>query len=349
MSGSTMRAVMYLEPRHLELREVAVPEPASGEVIVRVEKATLCGTDLKGYKRGHRLFRPPMIFGHEYGGFISAVGEGVTRWREGDRVVAANSAPCNQCFYCKRGKHQLCVEIVDRMVYGAYADYVRVPAHIVEQNLHHVARDVPLEYACFTEPMACSVLCVMNAGIQLGDDVAIIGAGAQGLMLIQLAKLAGAGRVMVVGRSKGRLETAREIGADVLLSSLDGDPVEHVKSLTGGRGADVTIEAAGSDDTWRMAAAITRPGGTAILYSGLPAGVEVAFDAARLHYHEVTLKGVFHHTPRTVEMALRLIMTGRINVAPMLSGEIPLEQVEDGLLRMDRSEAIKLAVNMGLS
>ncbi len=343
-----MRAVVFLAPRHLELRELPIPEPASGEVVVKIEKATTCGTDLKGYKRGHRLFKPPMIFGHEFGGSISAVGANVTRWREGDRVIAANSAPCNQCFYCKRGRQQLCVEINERMNFGAYAEYIRVPAHIVEQNLHHVAPEVRLEYACFTEPMACSVLCIANAGIQLGDTVAIIGAGAQGLMLIQLAKLAGAGKVILIGRSKGRLEIARLLGADVILSSLDGDPIDHVKALTDGRGADVTIEAAGSAETWQMAAAATRPAGTTIVYSGLPGGTQVAFDATQIHYSELTVKGVFHHTPRTVEMALNLISTGRINVAPMLSGEIALEHVEDGLLRMDRSEAIKLAVNLAL-
>ena len=347
MSDQSMRAVVYLAPKTLEMREVPIPEPAAGEVIVKVEKATTCGTDLKGYKRGHRLFKPPMIFGHEFGGYISAVGSGVTRWREGDRVIAANSAPCNQCFYCKRGRQQLCVEINERMNFGAYAEYIRVPVHIVAQNLHHVAPDVPLEYACFTEPMACSVLCIANAGIQLGDTVVIIGAGAQGLMLIQLAKLAGAGQVIMVGRSKGRLETAKQLGADVVFSSLDGDRVEPIKALTEGRGADVTIEAAGSAETWQMAAAITRPGGLAIMYSGLPGGTQVAFDATQIHYQELTMKGVFHHTPRTDEMALNLISTGRIQVAPMLSGEITLEQVEEGLLMMDRSEVIKLAVAIG--
>ncbi|MCA9910026.1 MAG: alcohol dehydrogenase catalytic domain-containing protein, partial [Anaerolineae bacterium] len=133
---SSMRGVFFLEPGKLELREVTIPEPGPGEVVIKIEAATTCGTDLKGYKRGHRLFRPPMPFGHEYAGVVTAVGTGVKQFREGDAVCGANSAPCNTCFYCRRGQQSLCVNIEDSFNFGSYADYFRIPAHIVAQNLH---------------------------------------------------------------------------------------------------------------------------------------------------------------------------------------------------------------------
>lgn len=343
--SNSMQGIFFLGPKQLELREVAIPEPGPGEVIVKIQAATTCGTDLKGYLRGHRLFKPPMPFGHEYSGLISAVGAGVTRWKEGDAVVAANSSPCNHCFYCRRGRPQLCEELDSSWNFGAYAEYIRVPAPIVAQNMHPVPPHLSFEEASFTEPLACSVLCILNANIQLGDTVVIVGPGAQGLMQIQLAKAMGAARVIAIGRAAGRLERARLVGADDAVSSQDVDPVEHVKNVTDGRGADVVIEAAGNPDTWQKAVLMARKGGTVVQFSGLPGGMQVSFDATHLHYGEITMKGVFHLTPRTVEMAVQMLANGTVDVKSILDGRIPLHQVEDGLLRMQRSEVIKLAVD----
>ncbi len=345
----TMQGVFFLGPGQLELREVSIPQPAPGEVVVKVESATTCGTDLKAWKRGHKLFNPPMPFGHEFAGYIHSVGEGVTRWKAGDAVVGANSAPCNQCWYCQHGRQQQCLELEARFNWGTYAEYVRVNRHIVAQNLHRVPSHLPFTEASFVEPLACAVLCAVNADIQLGDTVAIIGVGAQGLMQLQLAKALGAARVIAIGRAHGRLERAKQVGADVIMSSLDSDPVETVKDLTEGRGADVVIEAAGSAETWTQALMMARPGATVMQFSGLPGGMQVSFDATKLHYGEITMKGIFHHVPRTVEQAVHLLSSGQVTVKPILDGIIPLSQVEDGLQRMARSEAIKLAVVPGMS
>lgn len=340
----TMRGAYFLEPGKLEMREVPVPEPGPGEVVIKVESATTCGTDLKAYRRGHKLFKPPMPFGHEYAGYIEAVGAGVTRFREGDMVMGINSAPCNECFYCKRGKQQLCEQLEGRFNFGTYAEYVRVPSYITAQNLHFKPAHLPFTEASFIEPLSCAVLCATYTGVQLGDTVAIIGVGAQGLMQIQLMKAMGAARVIAIGRAKGRLERAKQVGADDIFSSLDGDPLEYVKSQTGGHGADVVIEAAGTAETWTQAMLMARKGGTVIQFSGLPGGTQVSFDATHLHYGEITMKGVFHATPRTVEQAAQMLDTGIVSVKPILDGEIPLSKVEDALLRMQRSEVIKLAV-----
>jgi L-iditol 2-dehydrogenase len=345
----TMHGVVFLGPQQLELRELSIPEPQPDEIIVKVDRATTCGTDLKGYIRGHRLFHEGMIFGHEFAGYVHAAGANVVNVKEGDPVVSANSAPCNSCYFCRRGKPQLCETIEQRMNFGAYAEYIRVPAHITKQNTHIIPKGMKFEHASFVEPLSCAVLGVKQIGIELGDTVAIIGAGAQALMQLQLVRAAGASRVIVIGRSHGRLETAKELGADVVFSTLDHDPVQYVRDLTRGYGADVVIESAGNPKTWELALLMARKGGRVLQYSGLPGGTQVPFDATHLHYGDVTMMGSFHHTPRTVENALRLLESGQVNVAPMLSGTIPLKDVEEGLLRMKRSEVIKLAVDPSLN
>jgi L-iditol 2-dehydrogenase len=343
MAG-TMQGIFFLGPKQLELREVAIPEPAPGEVIVKVEAATTDGTDLKGYLRGHRLFKTPMPFGHEYSGVIAAVGAGVTRWHEGDAVVAANSYPCNLCFYCRRGKPQLCEHLDEHWNFGAYAEYICVPAPLAAQNMHIKPDHLSFREAAVCEPLACAILCIEYAEVQLGDTVAIIGAGSQSMMQVQLAKACGAGRVIVFGRSKGRLQTALDLGADEVYSTLDVNAVEMIKERTNGYGADVVIEAAGNPDTWQIAPLMARKGGTVVQFSGLPGGTQIAFDATHLHYGEVTMKGVFHLTPRTFEQAVMALATGVINAKVMIDGDIRLAEVEEGLLRMQRSEAVKLAV-----
>ena len=214
--------------------------------------------------------------------------------------------------------------------------------------MHRVPAHISFAEAALTEPLACSILGVANAHIQLGDTVAIIGAGFQGLMQAQLALAAGAAQVIVVGRSHGRLAQAKQLGVHVTFSTLDGDAVQRVKDLTEGRGAEVVIESAGSAETWRMATRMGRPGATIVLFSGLPGGTHVDFDATRLHYDELTIKGVFHHTPRTIELALQMLASGFVNGKMVIEGQIPLAEVEEGLHRMDRSEVIKLAVLPGL-
>ena len=192
-----MQSIFFLGPGQLELRDVPIPIPA--------RRGDRQGRDcadmrhrLKGYLRGHRLFVPPMPFGHEFAGLISAVGAGVAGWRAGDAVTAANSAPCNACFYCRRGRQQLCEQLESRFNWGAFAEYISVPAHIVAQNMHRVPAGLPFAQAALIEPLACALHGVRDAAILLGDTVAIIGAGAQGLMQVQLARASGAARVIVV-------------------------------------------------------------------------------------------------------------------------------------------------------
>jgi L-iditol 2-dehydrogenase len=275
-----VKAARLHAPGDLRIEEVPKPEPARGDVLVQVEVALTDGTDLKTYRRGHPLLLrdPPAPFGHEFCGLV-----------EGRRVVAANSAPCGRCDGCVRGEQ--CRELA--FLAGAYADWLVVPEQIAAVNLHHVPQGVAPEVAAMLEPLACCLRGVERAGVQAGDAVAILGAGPIGLMLAACVADAG-GWPVVVGGREGRRALAEAFGGEV------GD----------GRGADVVIEAAGTEQAWLDAVALVRPGGTVVLFGGLPSDVRPTIDAYRLHYDEVTLRGSFHHTPASVRAALAFLASG---------------------------------------
>lgn len=343
MAREKMKAVLYHGPGKLEVTEVAIPSIGPGEILVKVKVALTCGTDVKTFKRGHHLLPPPTVLGHEFAGDIAAVGKGVKHFSEGMRVVAANSAPCNACFFCKRGKHNLCEDILFN--WGAFAEYIRVPAPIVQQNVHPIPSGLSYQEAALVEPLSCVILGNEAADIQLGDTVAIAGGtGPIGLMHLQLAINRGAQQTIVIGLKDERWTVARKLGASHLINAETEDPVARVKELTDGRGADVVIESAGLPQVWEMALKLARKGGRIVLFGGPPKGTTVSFDTTRIHYGDLTIKGVFHHTPRTVKKALSLLSSGIVKAKPLISAELPLEKLEEGLQMMMEGQAVKVAI-----
>ncbi|MEM2123443.1 MAG: zinc-binding dehydrogenase [Candidatus Bathyarchaeia archaeon] len=343
-----MRAVRFYEPGVLRFEEVEVPEIGPGEILVENKVTLTCGTDLKMYRRGHPYAKPPLIIGHEFAGVVVKAGDDVERFREGMRVVAANSAPCNECFYCKRGKHNLCENLEDAIIGftspGAYAEYVKVPERIVKMNTHVIPDDVTFREAALLEPLACVVHGVELADIQYGDKVVVIGAGPIGLMHLQLAKKRGCGAAIVTDLSDERLQVAKELGADFIVNADKEDQVEKIRELTDGRGADVVIEAAGLPETWMKALTITRKAGTTLLFGGCKSGTQVTFDTHHIHYGELTIIGAFHHTPLSVERALALIASKAIDVKKLITHEVALKDVEAALHMMAEGKAVKVAV-----
>jgi L-iditol 2-dehydrogenase len=275
-----VKAARLYAPGDLRVEEVPKPEPAPGDVLVQVEVALTDGTDLKTYRRGHPLLlrQAPAPFGHEFCGIV-----------DGRRFVAANSAPCGACDGCARGEQ--CRELV--FLAGAYADWLVVPERIATANMHEVPPGLAPEVAAMVEPLACCLRGVDRAGIDAGNTVAILGAGPIGLMLAACVADAGGWPTIVGGRA-GRRELASQFGAEL------GD----------GRGADVVIEAAGTEEAWAAAVELVRPGGTVVMFGGLPRDARPPVHAFRLHYDELTLRGSFHHTPSTVRAALAFLASG---------------------------------------
>lgn len=337
-----MLAARLYGPGDLRLEEVPVPDPGPGEVILRVERALTCGTDVKIFRRGHHpaLGPLPSPFGHEVAGEIVAVGEGVEAFRPGMRVVAANSAPCGSCRFCQRGEFSLCVQLT--FFFGAFAQYARIPAPIVRTNLYPIPDHLPAATAALVEPLACALRGIEAAEIQPGSTALVIGGGAMGLMLAHLAKLRGAW-VALADPHPERREAALAIGVDLPLDPREEVGATLVRAL--GELPDVVIEAVGRVEAWEMAADLVRPGGRVILFGGCPVGTRASFDTARLHYQELTLRGVFHHHPRFVRAALNLLAAGRIPVERLITGEYPLVRLLEAFERMERRQGFKFAID----
>lgn len=327
MTEAMTAAVLYGK-EDLRVEEVAVPEIGRRDLLVRVRTALTCGTDLKVFRRGHhaRMIQPPALFGHELAGDVVAAGADVEHFQAGDRVVAANSAPCGDCFYCRRGKQNLCEDLLFNN--GAYAQYMRIPDRIVEKNCYHIPAGIRYREAAMVEPLACVLHGIEDTGIQEGDSVVVIGLGPIGMMFVRLAVLAGA-NVIAVGRRPTQLERAARMGAKELITSRPGkEPIAEVRAATeGGRGADVVVEAVGSPHAWRGAVEMVRPGGAVNFFGGCPKETSVCLDTQLLHYSELTLKASFHHTPRHIRKALGIVERGEINVEDFVIQEAPLSDL----------------------
>jgi L-iditol 2-dehydrogenase len=338
-----MKAVLYLGPGDLSYQEVETPRVGPGELLVKTRAALTCGTDVKTFRRGHHLMQPPMLFGHEFAGDVAEAGEGVVGFPEGTRVVAANSAPCGECYFCQHGQHNLCEDILFN--WGAFAEYVRVPARIVKTNLYQIPLDLRYEEAALLEPLACVVLGNEAASISPGDTVVIAGGGGPiGLMHLQLALHNGARQAVVIDLKDSRLQLAEELGATHTVNPAREDPLQRVKSLTEGRGADVVIETAGVPEVWQLSLQLVRKGGTAVMFGGCPGGSQVWVDTDRVHYGELTIKGVFHHTPKTVARALHLLSDRVVKADAFITGRVPLKDTQVALEKVISGEAIKMAI-----
>jgi len=325
---ATMRAAILHGREDVRIEDVPVPKAARGEIIVRVGAALTCGTDLKVFRRGYhaRMIVPPALFGHELAGTVVEAGEGVTEFAPGQHVVALNSAPCGNCYFCLRGQENLCDDLLFNN--GAYAEFIRIPSRIVEKNTLHVPDDVPLEHAALTEPLACAVHGLEDSRPRKGDIVAVIGGGPLGLMILHVAALTGFETIALV-KYQGQVEAAKQLGAEhVVQSSNIRKAIREARFLTPNeRGVDVAIEAVGTPDTWQEAVDLVRKGGTVNFFGGCAANTHVMLDTNRIHYSDITLRATFHHTPAICRKALELIAGGRFQAGAFITGRAHLYEL----------------------
>lgn len=339
-----MQAALWYGPEDLKLESVDIPAISEAEVLVKVGTALTCGTDFKTFRKGHALLvkNVPSPFGHELAGTIVEVGRSVQGFKRGDRVVAANSAPCGECFFCGKSQPNLCENL--EFLNGAYAEYIRIPARIVQKNLYKIPDGLGFREAAFSEPLACVLHCIEEISLKPSDTLCVIGVGTCGLLVTQLAKLRGA-RVIAVGRGQDKLDIAKKLGADHTLSIHDADFKNKIRELTpGSHGPDVVIEAAGQPTTWQLATELVRKGGQVWFYGGCAKGTQVSLDTHRLHYHEIKCSGIFHHTPQCFEKALGLIADNKIDLTYLIQGERRLSELNSVFKKGMASNPLKLAI-----
>ena len=342
-ANAVLAAVLYGK-EDLRLEQVDDPTPNAGEITIRVVASTTCGTDLKVWRRGGhaRMLKPPTLFGHEVAGEIVALGQGVTTWNVGDRVVANNSAPCMDCFFCDRQEYSLCPQLMFNN--GTFAEYLRIPAPIVRCNVLPIPADLPDDLAAITEPLACVLHGIARSNVQPGNRVLVLGDGAIGLMFAAVLAQRES-QVFLVGGHDARLQIGRRFGAAQTFNYRQVEDLPaQVRQLTEGWGADVVIEATGVPTVWETAIACARPGATVNLFGGCPRETSITVDTERLHYSELTLKGVFHNTPTYVRAALSLLASRTIPFEYLLSEARPLTELGQVFQAMRDRTVVKVAI-----
>jgi L-iditol 2-dehydrogenase len=326
---SVKAAVLYGK-EDVRIEEIKPPALKPGEVRIRVEAALTCGTDLKVFRRGYhaKMIVPPAVFGHELAGVISELGAGSSErgWSIGDRVVAANSAPCGECFHCRAGQDNICDDLL--FLNGAYAESIVVPARIVQKNLLRLKPGTDFRDAALTEPLACVVQGIEDLKLRAGQHVLVLGSGPIGLMFVALARNTGCD-VTVAGRHAVRLEAARRLGAGQVIDIGDGHGlVTRIREASKAH-FDVVIEAVGKPEVWEACVHLVRKGGSVNFFGGCPSGTTITLDTTLIHYSDLMLLASFHHTPRTIQRALHFIETGVIRAADFVDGESRLTQLPE--------------------
>lgn len=340
-----MKAARFYGPEDLRMENVNIPEPGPGEILVKVKTSLTCGTDFKAYRQGHPVMlgeNYPVAFGHECSGVIEKIGSGVAKFKQGMRVVSANSAPCGNCFYCKKNRPNLCENL--EFLNGAFAEYIKIPASIVKSNTYIIPDKVSFRHAAITEPFSCAVHAYHRLNIQPEDTVVILGCGVMGLLFSAVAVHDGA-NIIALGRNEEKLNIAKKMGVRKILNVKDiTDPVQAVLDLTQGRGADFVVEAVGQTQAWDQAFKMTRNGGTVCFFAGCKNGSIFSLDTHRIHYEEVNIQGVFHHTPLYFQKALQYIQEGIFNPDLLITNEVSLDQITNVFKNEAFSSPFKTAV-----
>ena len=342
-----MKAAILHAPNHMRLDRVADPVTEPGDLILRVSAATICGTDIRVF-RGRKTagIRYPSTIGHEFSGEIVAV-DGPSPFEHGQRVGVCPAIPCGQCLQCLRGMENLCPDLqaIGYEIDGAFAEFIRIPARAVELgNVHILPEHVGAEAAALIEPLACVLNGQNKVGLRQGDTVAILGAGPIGTLHAKLARLRGAGRVIVSEPNAARRDAALRAGADVVLDPTAGDLRTAIRNETRGQGADVVICAIGIPALAAQAIGLAAKGGRVSLFAGFSKGEMASLDVNAIHYDELRLTGAFGLTRHDYTATMEMIADGRIDLSDMVTHRFCLNDIEQAFAMAESGAAMKVAV-----
>jgi L-iditol 2-dehydrogenase len=344
-----MKAAVYLDKDKMEIEEVPTPKPDADSVLVKVRACAVCGSDIRIFHHGNSRVKPPQILGHEAAGEVVEVGANITKtkFKKGDRVAIGADVPCGECVFCEAGIGNNC-QINYAMGYqfaGSFAEYVLLNKTVVNYGpVHKIPDSMGYDEAALAEPLACVLNAVELTGIRLGDVVTIIGAGPIGCMIIPIAFMSGASKVIVVQRSRPRLEAAKKFNASVYICSNEEDPVKRVLEETNGLGADVIFTANPSPASHVEALNMAKNRARINLFGGLPAGSTVTLDTNIIHYKELIVCGAHGSLPRHHQEALNLIAAGRPDIKPYISHHFPLDKIGEAFETAEGHKGMRVVV-----
>ena len=334
---------MWYNNRDVRVEEMPTPQIGPGELLVRVEASGICGSDVMEW---YRLDRAPLVLGHEIGGQIVAVGDGVESYKEGERVSAAHHVPCNTCYYCLSGHHTVC-DTLRRTNFdpGGFAEYIRLPAINVDRGVFLLPDEVSFEEATFIEPLACVRRGQRRAQMQPGQSVLVIGSGISGLLHIQLACALGAGCIVATDISSYRLETAQHFGADIAIHAEDYSPA-RLRQVNQGRLADLVIVCTGATSAVNQALESVERGGTILFFAPTNPGVTIPISINDLFWrNDITLTTSYAGSPADYAEARELIRARRVRVREMITHRLGLAETGLGFqLVAEAQNSIKVII-----
>lgn len=344
-----MKAAVLEGPDSLVVREVPTPEVEDDGVLVRVHACAVCGSDIRMFHHGNPRLKPPAVMGHESSGTVAVVGKSVTKFKVGDRVAIGADVPCGECVFCVAGIGNNC-QINYAMGYqfpGSFAEYVYLNRIVVNHGpVHKIPDHVSFEEAAMAEPLGCVLNALELCNVHLGDTVVIIGAGPIGCMIIPVARRMGASKVIMVQRSRPRLEMAKRFGADVYICSSEEDSVARVLEETGRLGADVILTACPAPEAQVDAIQMAKNRARVNFFGGLPKGKSmVTLDTNVIHYKELFIMGAHGCVPRHHGLAVELIASGSIRAADFVSHRFPLDKAVEAFAAAESHSGMRVVIN----
>lgn len=338
-----MKGNFFLGNRKFEVRELTDMTPGAGEVLVKVAACGVCGTDVHIYHggKGSADVEPPVVLGHEFSGVIEAVGPGVDAVMVGDHVTVDPNMYCGKCHYCQNGKKQLCTSL---KAYGVNLNGGFAQGCVVKQEqCYKLDKKIPLRYGAMVEPLACAIHGIDRAEIRVGDTVCVLGGGAIGLLMVQLAKLSGASKVLLSEPVEKRREIGLKLGADGAVDPIHENLTAWVKKETGMDGVDVVIECVGNSIAVKQAFDICKRGTRVVLFAVHPVNEMDEINPFDIFNKELTITGSLIN-PDTHARAAAMINSGRIELAPLLTHSFPIKELEQAILTQMGNESIKVLV-----
>lgn len=338
-----MKGTYYLGDKQFEIREIPNRELGPDEVLVKVAACGICGTDVHIYhgSKGSAEVAPPVILGHEFSGIVEKIGSAVDKVAVGDHVAIDPNIYCGKCHFCGIGKKQMCANLIGIGVNrdGGFAEYCYVP----QSQCFQLDKTIPLEYGAMVEPLACCLHGIDRLNMRQGDTVCVIGGGAIGLMMVQLARISGASVVVLSEPVQHRREIGLSLGADYVVDPINESLRQRLHELLGTEGADVIIECVGNLTATGQSFEAAKRGANILLFSVPKAGSVYPLSLEDVFQKELTILGSMIN-PDTHERAAQLINSGRIELKPLITHCYPIDQLEDAIMMQMSSESIKVIV-----
>ncbi|HOK56908.1 MAG TPA: zinc-dependent dehydrogenase [bacterium] len=342
-----MKGAILKDIEKLEIEDVKIPDPSENEILIKVKACAICGTDIKVFHHGHKHIVFPRITGHEVSGIVEKVGKNVKEYKEGDRVAVAPAIPCGRCYYCRKGQQTMCenLKAIGYHYDGGFAEYMLVPENAVLNGcVNKIPDNLSFELACLAEPLACVINGQILSRIEVGDIILILGAGPIGILHSLLAKVNGAGKVILADISEERIKEAEFTGC-YLINMNKTDIYEEVKKITDGHMADRVIVAVGSKQAQEISLKLVAKRGSINFFGGLPKEAPyIQFDSNLLHYGEFFVVGTHGSTPLQNKIAIELLSTGRINIEKLITHKLPLEKIKDGFEIVENKKGMKVLI-----